>query len=460
MRSKALFGVCTAGYLLMLGACLLYFKERTVILDASYQLFHILAKDGFAIQVNRFGAAITQAFPLLGSRLGFSLPVLMQLYSAGFVLFYFAAFLFTWLVLRNQRLALVIFLFNFLMTTHSFFWIQCELVQGVVFTLLFLGLVERQLQRGIVSPVFWAVSPLLLITIVFFYPLLPFVLLFGLAFFALEYRKQYQWLLAIGLSYLLIYGIKVLFFKTDYDSNAMGGISNLKAAFPDYFTIQSNKNLARWMLKDYYLLPIAFALICIRYVQTRQFRKLSLFAVFFIGLTGIINIVNYQGTAPQFYLEPQYTILAVFIGFAWAYDGLPVGSKSWLLPLVAGIIVLLFAIRVHSTGIQYTARLDWFRKTAQTVPDKTVLTQADVPLDLLKMTWGSAFEWWLLSTSETGKTKSLIIEEQPGQYDWAFSNPKLLLTKWEPYNYAKLPPLYFVLKDTVRTYSRYQRVSQ
>jgi hypothetical protein len=298
----------------------------------------------------------------------------------------------------------------------------------------------------------------MLITIVFFYPLLPFVLLFGLAFFALEYRKQYTWLLAIGLSYLLIYGIKVLFFKTEYDSNAMGGISNLKAAFPDYFTIQSNKNLARWILTDYYLLPVAFILICIRYIQTRQFRKLGVFAAFFIGLTGLINIVNYQGTAQQFYLEPQYTILAVFIGFAWAYDGLPVLSKSWLPPLTAGVIILLCALRIHNTGRQYTARLDWFRKTALAVPDKTILAQADAPLDLLKMTWGSAFEWWLLTTVETGTTQSLIIEERPGEYDWAVSNPRVLLTKWEAFEYAKLNPRYFVLKDTVRNYTRYQPV--
>lgn len=456
MKQKNLFHIGVASYLTMLIGSIFYLKERTVIFDASYQLFHVLAKDDLAIQVNRFGAAVTQIFPLVASRLQLPLSVVAALYSASFVVFYFASFLFTWLVLKNQRMALVILLFNTLLTAHSFFWIQCELVQGVVFTLVFLASVENQMHRSTPTPLFWALFPFLIVTIVFFYPLLPFVLLFGLAFFALHYKSHYRFLTSIGAGYLLVYGLKVFFFKTGYDSGAMGGVVHFKTLFPNYFTIASNRNLLLWIAKDYYFLAFFFAAIVFFYLRNRRFGKLFLFAGFFLGLTALINVVNYSGSAQQFYLEPQYSLLAVFVGVVATYDLLPAFRKPLLPTLALNLILLLCFVRIVQTGKEYTARLSWYRETMQQTPDKTILAESATPVPLLKMTWGSAYEWWLLSTLETGQTKSLIIEEKPGEFDWALDNRRGLLTKWEIFPYENLTPRYFVLKDTVNTYSRKQ----
>lgn len=87
-------------------------------------------------------------------------------------------------------MALIMALFNVTMVTHSFYWVQCELVQGAAYTFVYLALIENVVITSRISARFILLAPLLAITMVFTYPLLPFVFLFGLAFLYLTYRKK------------------------------------------------------------------------------------------------------------------------------------------------------------------------------------------------------------------------------------------------------------------------------
>ncbi len=452
-NQKGLLVTALVIYIILLAGAIVYYKERIILLDTAYQLFHMLIKDSLAIQGNRFGAAATQIFPLMGSRFHLSLDTLILLYSLSFIIFYFVSFLVTWFGLKNYRMALVILLCNTLITTHSHFWVHPELIQGIVFSIVYLALVENQIKQDRISNTFWLLSPLMLITVAFFHPLLPFVMVFGLGFLALQYRHKLKWLLYIGGSYLLVYALKVLFFKIPYDNNAMAGLGNFKTLFPDYLTIESNKNFAKWLLKDYYLLIIFPVTIIYYYVREKKYAKVLLFAAFFITLLGIINISYYDGQAQQFYLEPQYTILVVFIAFPFVYDVLP-GFKSYSKVLIFLAVGVLCCIRIYHTADEYQERLDWQRTVLKTTSEKLILSEQKVPMKLLKMSWGSSFEFWALSTIEQHETRSVIIEEKPGEFDWGNTSSQKFITKWEVYDYSDLPPRYFVLKDTMNVYKK------
>ena len=155
---------------LFFDACwgIFFYQERVTTLDTAFQFFSILKRDALAIQAYRYGAAITQVFPLLTSRLGLPLELVAMSYSVSFVLFYFGAFLFAWFKLKNPAIAIVILLFNTMMTAHGFFWAQCEVIQGAVFTLVYLGYVEQQMKEGIYATLFKIMTPFLMATIVFF----------------------------------------------------------------------------------------------------------------------------------------------------------------------------------------------------------------------------------------------------------------------------------------------------
>src|SRR5688572_1150130 len=88
MHHKRLYLLGFLGYAGALILSLAFYEERTAFGDIAFHLFEIIRKDGFAIQNHRFGAILTEVFPVVGLKLGLSLSAIMKLYSSGYVLFY------------------------------------------------------------------------------------------------------------------------------------------------------------------------------------------------------------------------------------------------------------------------------------------------------------------------------------------------------------------------------------
>ena len=109
MAKKVLI-IGSVTYIILGVLALLFYKERMAFLDASFILFYILKDGEFAIQANRFGAILTQAFPLYSSKLGFSLSTIMKVYSLGFIAYFFGIKIilieFFWLTERLQAVIL------------------------------------------------------------------------------------------------------------------------------------------------------------------------------------------------------------------------------------------------------------------------------------------------------------------------------------------------------------------
>src|SRR5688572_6642136 len=91
LRFTLLAGTFT--FLLLGILSVIFYQERVVFIDIAFQLFHMLKDGTFAIQHNRTGAFLTMSFPLLASKLGLPLKLVMLSYSAGFIAYYFAIFL-------------------------------------------------------------------------------------------------------------------------------------------------------------------------------------------------------------------------------------------------------------------------------------------------------------------------------------------------------------------------------
>ncbi len=151
-------------------------------------------------------------------------------------------------------------------------------------------------------------------------------------------------------------------------------------------------------------------------MRNRQYAQLIWLLTFFTGLTLVINVCIYQGYAQQFYLELQYSILALFIAFPLVCDILPAYKNISAIGILSKCAILCF-IRIHDTAVQYTERLNWQRSVLKDTKGKLIISEQKVPMPLLKMSWGSAFEFWALSTLKEKETRSIIIEEQPNEFD-------------------------------------------
>ena len=100
---------------------IVFWQERTIMLDAAFQSFEVINKGKLAIQAQRFGPAFVQMFPLLTAKMGLPLKWILMSYSLSFVIFHYLLFLICNYVFRVKQMALSIVLFTMLMTVHTFF---------------------------------------------------------------------------------------------------------------------------------------------------------------------------------------------------------------------------------------------------------------------------------------------------------------------------------------------------
>lgn len=448
-RRGFLIGLITLLFLLFFSG--LYYKERTVFIDIAFHLFSIIKDNGFAIQNNRFAAFFTQLFPLIGVKLGLSLKTVAVLYSASFVVLPLLVFVLIARVLGNLRLGVAYLLFVVAMTTHTFYWIQSELPQGTALLFLYFALLERTLRRDTVPAWFLSASGIFLFFIAYAHPLLLFGFLFLMGFYYLNYPARKALLGNVLAIYMVIYAVKALFFRSAYDDAAMGGLANFIRLFPNYFTMQSNKNLVGYMEAHYYFIPLMLVAALALYLRRRWYAKAALLTAFFFGYTLLIN-VSYEQGSPQFYIENQYLLLGLITGIPFAWDVLPAIRRPQVQLAVLGGICLISLLRIWNMHRFYTARLHWERgimeRTAASPQPKVVIPQASLPKDTMVLSWGASYEFWLLSTLEQPHTRSIIVEETPGEFDWALGGNKYFITKWGTFDYNTLNPRYFHFADT------------
>lgn len=445
-------------YLILSFFACYYFKERTAFTDIAFHLFELLRTGEMAIQNFRFGAFFTQAFPLLTAKAGFSLTQVAVLYSLSFIILPFLLFLIILRGLKQEKMALVLLLFNTLMVTHTFYWTQSELPQGVAFATLYFALLTKTFDKEHTPDYYLGWAFPLVFLLVFIHPLMLFAVVFVLLFLALHHPAKRGFILYNLMGFGLMYFIKTKVFKTEYDSQAMDGLKNVFKLLPRFWSLESSQRFLGYLWKDYFMLLGAFVTVSIWYFLQKKWLPLALMWLFSVGFLCIVNATYFQG-AHQYYIENQYLLLSLFVIFPFVFDFLPaIQSKPWSKAIVP-LILVVGLVRIGTSNDLYTTRLQWLRsfmeKTANEQPGKLVVDASKVPQDTLMLTWGSHYEFWLLSTLEQGITRSITIEEKKDEYNWTMNNNHAFVTRWGVFDYKALNPRYFVFPDTVSGYKRY-----
>lgn len=443
--SKNTFYIGNAIYTSLFILAILFYVERTAFVDISFHLFYILKDEYFAIQNFRFGSVFTQAFPLFAYYLSLPLKYIMLTYSVGFALIYWIHFNIQFRL--GYKFGLVMLMLSILMVNDTFYWIQSELPQGLAMLTLLLAYISFSYERHKKPFLFYPIFTLLTFTTAFMHPLLLFPFLFGVTF--LFFKQEIGWNLFLGsvVSYLGFFGIKTFFFATAYDSQSMGGASNIFTLFPHYFTLESNVEFLGYLLYDYYLLLIGLISVSVYYIYKRKTLLFLSVLLFFIGYSLLVNISYPQGGA-KFYMENLYLPLTIFVAYPLAFDLLPALKGKYFLGilLLAGIIRLT---HIYYTSAPYTERANYLLELIEETPEgKMVRSATEAEKEILQMDWATPYEIWLLSTIKTGRTKSMVIIDNPEKLEWAKSQNKSFITKWGAFDYETLPDRYFNFTDS------------
>ncbi len=449
-KQSLLFGTFVYAFFLFLAVY--FFIERTAFVDIAFHLFSIFKDDGFAIQNNRFVAFITQLFPLISFKLGVDLKLIAIFYSVSFVILYAAIFYIITVVLKSWRFGFAMILMNTIMVTHTFYWIQSELQQGLAFLVLFFAVLYHFLERTDKEKNFFLewVLVILIFFLVFAHPLMIFPFTFLALYFAVSKKEHFKNYLYYLFLFLSFFAIKYVFFKTYYDSNAMLGLDNIKRLFPDYFTLESNKKFIKYVISDYYFLPIAVVFVSVFYIVKKQYLKFILTSGSFMFYLMLVN-VSYPNGADQFYIENLYLPLSIFIVFPLAFD--IIGRiKPVYFSLIFSVFLIIRLADIYGTHEIYTERVNFLshliEDSDKSESKKLIIQETEEIKKKTIMSWSTPYEIWLLSTIKNGKSSSIIITENAKDLEWTLPYNNKFVTRWGAFDYSKLPSQYFIFQDT------------
>jgi hypothetical protein len=487
-----------------------FFKERTLILDAALQSFIILRDNYFAIQVHRFGAAMTQIFPLGAAKLGGSLPTILTAYSLSFVVVHWVMFWLCDRVLKQKAMAFGIVLFNVFMVNHTFYWAQNELIQAISLNFVFWAFL---LSRGSFAAFRWFDYLLflgLLITLAFFHPLIVFPFLFMASYFLINYfnlksinnkssnlelinkNKSINAnntplsilpILAAFSGFLIIYLLKNQLLPNYYDPSARERLMLNKEELFNFLLKINNapsfNDFKAHLWTDFALLPIFLIILSIFYIIKKR-----IFTLFFIWLSVIsytlMVIISYREGGNWFHIESQYLPMSIFVIVPFIYELIPefqisnfkfqisdfkfykiisqcLKSEIWNLKLIMPLLILFRLIDIYKTHDFYTKRVQYIGaildKTKQFEGTKFIIEERDIDKTPLIQTWGFAYETLYYSALQSpDSVRSVTVLVDSVAISKVLNTSTIFQGIFTPTHYKQLNPRLFHQKDTVQLY--------
>lgn len=463
LRQTIRLGTATYTALAVLAG--VFYLERMAVLDMAFQTFHILRTGALQIQSGRFGAAGTQVFAWMAQALGLPLKGVLLTYSVGHVLYYFLLFLLITLGFKQWKWGVVLVLTSVLMTTHTFYWLS-EMPQGLAFLIFIMAWMHR---RGSIYDVKWWEYPLLaaaLATAFYFHPMVLYAMVFCSLFFLLRKQPPAGWtglhLLAMGIFLLTVF-VKYKVLKLDwYDAMSLERARAFADLWPHWFDIRSNRDFLRWCLEDYYLIPAGILLNTGFYFWKKNWPEAVLSLLYPAAFVLMVNVPFHNGDN-QFYLENLYLPLAVLVAVPLVFDVLPALLTERGMFLALPMLVFVQVFHIYKSHRPWTERLRWeqefLQQTAALPKRKLLLTEQQAPMDKLILSWGTSYEFLMLSALQhPDSARCILVDEAPERFDSLLASPKLFLGEFRNYRFDELPRRYFNPLDT-GAYVRWKSLS-
>jgi hypothetical protein len=423
-----------------------FYLERIATLDMSFQCFHILRTGELQIQSGRFGAGATQFFPWAAQCLGWSLNSVLMSYSIGHVLYTFTIFLLLIFWLQQWKWALVLLLLNTLMTTHTFYWLS-EMHQGLSFLVLLLAWVDAKKTIAKIHIWQWPFYISACITAFYFHPMILYAALFAVGYMWTgqdEDKERRSFMAITAVLFVAITIIKYKVLKLDwYDAMSLERAQVFAQTWPHWIDIQSNRDFIRWCLSDYYLLPLVIGLNVVALIRQQAFWRAAWALACPLGYLLLVNIPFHTGDK-QFYLENLYLPLAFMASVPFVFSVVQPRNAFKSTWLFIGFLLLIRLLHIGFSHQHWSDRLAWEQGFLQKTTGHLLVSEKDVPMDLLLFSWGSATEFLMLSAlNNPDSARCILIDQQPERFDSLRMKPGLFLGAFRNYPFSELPATYY-----------------
>ncbi len=435
------------GFLFILAA--LFWKERAICMDVAFQTFWLINEGTFQVQVNRFGVVLVQWLPLLAIKLNASISIILLLYSLSFVFLQLVIYYILTKVLKNEYLALLmVFLFT-AQVGGSFYWTISEYQQALSLLLVFFGLIIHNKEKQ--NPYFLVLTIPLIVTLVFYHPLMFYMFGFMWAFFYLHDTniRSRRYYLYAGVM-LMTYAIKSVFFKNWYDTAKQTYLkANFEEYYPAFWKMDSNNQFWDHCVNTWFFFPILFMGVLGYYIYKKEVLKFGLVLGGTLVYLFFVNLTHATG-AEYFYLESFYFPMTLFVMLPIIYEF----GMDWHMHknVQIGIVIfILFRLGMIAHGHQYFEnRLDKVRNlvsfSEQYSSQKVMVLESEMGDRNLEMNWAVPFETMLCSmVDQRPKQQTLFIYNQLSDKQFSQKdNPDVLLYMNKYFEQSKLNSKYFI----------------
>ncbi len=376
-----------------------FYLEKMTQMDSAFVTIAVVNKSGFVIPHYRFPILFTQLLPVMLIWLSAPLKWVVFSYSINFYLLYALCYVAATFKYKQPATALLIPLVC-AMNSGEVFFIQTEILHGLVFAILFLAWLEyhtgtTMTRADQLTGMFFAITAIL------FHPIVNVLLFFMLAYYLIRNHKRMErfhvTVAIIAFVWLLVkaYFLPDNAYEDQFYNQQQTFLETLMSPMQSY-TIQ-------WYIKNgtglYLLTNILFLLVVLVNGLMKRWLLLSVFILSTFGYLLLMSVL-FKGDS-NIMMERVFLGLALIIGLA-AVDclgniHLPQWSKVtlWVFIFAAGFSNILNAAPRQTQHLDISTELT--HKLQQHNGHKFYTTTADIPYAHNYVMWPLACEQLMLS---------------------------------------------------------------
>lgn len=392
----------------LLGAfSLVTYKERMLFVDPAWVVYNIINSKSFLFAEHRYGAFITQIFPLIGSYLGLSLKTILLFYSISFYLFYLSAALIIGSYFKQKWLSILLALYLTLFVSDVYYWPNNEVHQGITWMFLFLGFYLHEGKRK--TNFNFIIATLLAILAICSHLLvaIPFLFLWIYLHSNQEFKTllKNKCFLFFTILILVLIGIRYQLSDTGwYDPIKLQGVKEISFnGILQAFQSGQAKSFSNLLLTNYWIAMLVLGFSCGLLISSKKHLKLIALLLFTVGYFVLISITfpDAFDRSLRFYMESEWVALSIIIST-------PLAIWSMKNRKASVMILIIFGIRLGYIFNSY----DYFHQRYKNLEAVThTLQQSDINKaviledqkkseELFIMDWGLPIESLLLSKME------------------------------------------------------------
>ncbi len=434
---------------------IVFYRERMLFIDPAFITFEIINSGWFVFSEYRYGAWVTQMFPLIGSKLGISLKSILVGYSMSFYLFYLIVIYISGHVLKQYKYALLFCLYLTLMASDVYFWPNNEIHQAMGWMTLFISLWAWTVSKPRMTPKWMhglMIGSLFFATVSHLLIIIPFGFLW--IYSNIDFIRRYKMVDNKTLIYsvLILVGITFRYWLSSdswYDGNKLDGVKNTSLdSLIDAATNAQGKSFIKLLIMRYWMVVLLTVTGLYQLVSSKQFIKVAVVLLTSIVFYLLVTLTHSEAITTQnlFYFESQWMVLSIVLTTPFVMEVLPKWSKK----LALSLMVIIFICQVPKLYLGYqkfSKRLDFIEMLAGnanylSINKGYVLEPLDQ--DKLLMTWGLPLETLLLTQMEDSY-KTLTIKNV-SKVSQLTTSPDSIHTAFKLVEIQKLNPKYFMLQ--------------